>query len=238
MKKKYLYCSKKSMNTAINPQIDESWKALLNEEFGKEYFIKLKNFLVAEKDHYPIYPPGKFIFNAFDKTPVEKVKVVILGQDPYHGAGQAHGLCFSVQTGIKPPPSLVNIFKEIHDDLGLSVPNHGNLEKWTEQGVLLLNATLTVRANMARSHFNKGWEKFTDAAIQKISEAKENLVFLLWGKDAQAKEPLINGNKHLILKAAHPSPFSAYAGFFGCKHFSKTNNYLISKNIEPVDWCL
>jgi uracil-DNA glycosylase len=221
---------------AVNVLIEESWKQLLKSEFESEYFELLKNFLVNEKNKYTVYPPGKFIFNAFDKTPVNNVKVVILGQDPYHGEGQAHGLCFSVQHGIKPPPSLVNIYKELNADLGVSIPVHGCLEKWAEKGVLLLNATLTVRANTPRSHFNKGWEKFTDAAISQISKTKSNLVFFLWGNDAKLKEPLIDSSKHLILKAAHPSPFSAYNGFFGCKHFSKANNFLISKGIEPINW--
>lgn len=221
-----------------NVNIEESWKELLKDEFEAEYFSKLKEFLLEEKKKYKIYPPGRFIFNAFDKTPVNKVKVVILGQDPYHGEGQAHGLCFSVQDGVKPPPSLVNIYKELNSDLGLSAPNHGNLQKWAEQGVLLLNATLTVRANNPRSHFNKGWESFTDAAIRSLSNSREHLVFFLWGNDAKLKEPLIDASKHLILKAAHPSPFSAYNGFLGCKHFSKANNYLHQFGYEPVDWQL
>lgn len=222
----------------VSPVIEESWKELLNDEFNADYFSQLKEFLLEEKKHYIIYPPGKLIFNAYDKTPINDVKVVILGQDPYHGEGQAHGLCFSVQNGIKPPPSLINIFKELKDDLGLTIPNHGNLEKWAEQGVLLLNATLTVRANQAHSHFNKGWEHFTDSTIRKISDVKENLVFLLWGNDAKAKESLIDSSKHLILKAAHPSPFSASYGFFGCRHFSKTNEFLKSHGIAPINWQL
>ena len=221
---------------ADNVNIHESWKFLLKEEFNAPYFSALKEFLVEEKKHHIVYPPGKFIFNAFDTTPVENVKVVILGQDPYHGEGQAHGLCFSVQRGVKPPPSLVNIYKELEADLGISPPQHGCLENWAKQGVLLLNATLTVRANNPRSHFNKGWEKFTDVAIRKISEKQNNLVFLLWGNDAKLKESLIDSEKHLVLKAAHPSPFSAYNGFMGCRHFSKANNFLISKGISPVNW--
>jgi uracil-DNA glycosylase len=221
-----------------NINIDPSWKELLHEEFSAPYFTSLKEFLVSEKNTYKIYPPGQFIFNAFDKTPVDKVKVVILGQDPYHGAGQAHGLCFSVQPGIKPPPSLVNIFKEINSDLNIPIPKHGNLENWANQGVLLLNTTLTVREGQPRSHFNKGWEKLTDAAIRKISEKKSNLVFLLWGNDARQKEPMIDATKHLILKSVHPSPLSVYHGFYGCKHFSKTNNYLIQNGIEPINWQL
>jgi uracil-DNA glycosylase len=221
-----------------NVNIDESWKKLLNDEFSSPYFSSLKEFLVEEKKYHVVYPPGKFIFNAYDSTPVDKVKVVLLGQDPYHGEGQAHGLCFSVQYGIKPPPSLVNIFKELNTDLGIKIPNHGNLQKWANQGVLLLNATLTVRANQPRSHFSKGWEKFTDATIKKISDARNNLVFLLWGNDAKLKEPFIDASKHLILKAAHPSPFSANNGFLGCRHFSKANTYLGNHAIKPIDWSL
>jgi uracil-DNA glycosylase len=226
------------MNNAINPQINESWKELLKGEFEQEYFYNLRDFLVTEKETHTVYPSGKLIFNAFNKVPVNKVKAVILGQDPYHGTGQAHGLSFSVQQGIKLPPSLVNIFKELKQDLNIPIASHGCLEKWAEQGVLLLNATLTVRAGQPRSHFNKGWEKFTDAAIQAISKNRESLVFLLWGKDAQAKESLIDASKHLILKAAHPSPYSANNGFFGCRHFSKTNEYLRSKGIAEIDWKL
>ena len=211
----------------IEPNIEDSWKNLLRDEFNADYFSSLKTFLLQEKSKYKIYPPGSQIFAAFDKTPVDNVKVVIIGQDPYHGTGQAHGLCFSVPQGIKPPPSLVNIFKELESDLNIPRPNHGNLEKWTDQGVLLLNATLTVRASQAGSHQNKGWEIFTDQAIKKIAECNKDLIFLLWGRFAQAKENLINTNDHYILKAAHPSPFSAYNGFFGCKHFSQTNEILI-----------
>jgi len=222
----------------IKPNIESSWKELLKEEFEADYFASLKEFLIQEKSKYRVYPPGSLIFNAFDKTPVDKVKVVILGQDPYHGKGQAHGLCFSVQAGVKPPPSLVNIFKELNSDLNIPVPNHGNLEKWAEQGVLLLNATLTVRAAQAGSHQNKGWETFTNAAIQKLATHKKGLIFILWGRFAQAKAELINSTDHYILKAAHPSPFSAYNGFFGCKHFSKTNEILIAQNKTPIDWSL
>jgi len=206
------------------------------EEFESSYFITLKEFLVEEKKKYVVYPPGKLIFNAFDKTPFDKVKVVIIGQDPYHGTGQAHGLCFSVPYGVQLPPSLINIFKELHSDLGIPVPNHGNLESWTKQGVLLLNATLTVRKDNAGSHQGKGWERFTDSVIKKISDYKENVVFLLWGKYAQAKESLIDPSKNYILTAPHPSPFSANSGFFGCKHFSRTNELLIKKGIDPVHW--
>lgn len=222
----------------INPHIEEGWKKILWEEFQSSYFSELKNFLIQETGTRTIYPPGKLIFSAFQHTPFDNVKVVILGQDPYHGAGQAHGLCFSVPTNIKPPPSLVNIFKELHSDLGISIPSHGNLESWADQGVLLLNATLSVRAGEAGSHQKRGWETFTDTVIKKISEEKSDVVFLLWGRYAQAKEALVDSNKHLILKAAHPSPFSAYNGFFGCQHFSKTNSFLEQKGKEPVNWSL
>lgn len=220
----------------INPVIHPSWLNVLADQFEAPYFSELKKFLVAEKQSHTIYPPGKLIFNAFDKTPFDEVKVVILGQDPYHGPGQAHGLCFSVPVGVKPPPSLVNILKEINTDLGIPLPSHGNLESWARQGVLLLNATLTVRANIAGSHQGKGWEKFTDAAIRAISEKRENIVFLLWGNYAQAKASLIDASRHLILKTVHPSPLSAYGGFFGCKHFSKANEYLKSFGKEEIYW--
>lgn len=220
----------------VSPNIDESWKSALWTEFQSEYFAQLKDFLLIEKSNYRVYPPGPLIFNAFNRTPLDKVKVVILGQDPYHGDGQAHGLCFSVPPGVKPPPSLANIFKEIHTDTGLPVPSHGNLEAWAEQGVMLLNATLTVRASSAGSHQKKGWEKFTDRTIQTVSEQGKNVVFLLWGKYAQAKESLIDNRKHRVLKAAHPSPLSAYNGFFGCKHFSKSNDFLREKGVKEIDW--
>ncbi|MCC6684371.1 MAG: uracil-DNA glycosylase [Bacteroidia bacterium] len=220
-------------------KLDESWKRLLIQEFSKDYFVKLKQFLLNEKQNgQTIYPPGNKIFAAFDFTPFDKVKVVILGQDPYHGAGQANGLCFSVAPGIKQPPSLQNIFKELESDLGISPPVNGDLTQWASQGILLLNATLTVKANQAGSHQNQGWEVFTDKVIQLLSEQKEHLVFILWGKYAQGKEHLIDSSKHLIIKSAHPSPFSAYSGFFGSKPFSKTNSYLISKGISPVDFSL
>ena len=222
--------------TRINPNIHESWKALLIEEFNQPYFLSLKEFLVKEKKSHTVYPPGNHIFSAFDHTPWDKVKVVILGQDPYHGKGQAHGLCFSVSHGIQSPPSLVNIFKELHDDQGIPMPSHGNLEAWANQGVLLLNATLTVRANQAGSHQNKGWEKFTDSVIRRLSDQKEGLVFILWGRFAQAKESLVDSSRHHILKAAHPSPFSAHSGFFGCNHFSRTNTILEGHGKEPVNW--
>lgn len=222
----------------INPKIETSWKEKLSNEFTAPYFANLKEFLLEEKKNYTVYPPGDYIFNAFNKTPFHKIKIVILGQDPYHGPGQAHGLCFSVPFGVPKPPSLVNIFKELHSDTGTPFPNHGNLEPWADQGVYLLNATLTVRANQAGSHQGKGWEKFTDSVISIISKERENIVFMLWGKFAQAKAGLINHEKHLILKAAHPSPLSAFNGFFGCRHFSLANNYLLSKEKEPVDWCI
>jgi len=222
----------------IDPDLHPSWKRILSDEFNMDYFSKLKSFLVEEKKKFKVFPPGKNIFEAFNRTPFEDVKVVLLGQDPYHGPGQAHGLCFSVPLGIAPPPSLLNIFKEIEDDLDIPAPNHGDLEKWAEQGVFLLNATLTVRANQAGSHQGRGWENFTNAVIRKISDLRENIVFLLWGRYAQNKEELIGKQKHLILKAAHPSPFSASNGFFGCRHFSKTNTFLASRNITPVNWAL
>jgi uracil-DNA glycosylase len=221
---------------SVNPAIEESWKQRLADEFSASYFAQLKAFLVEEKRRHKVYPPGSQIFNAFNFTPFEKVKVVILGQDPYHGPGQAHGLCFSVPDGIRQPPSLQNIFKEINQDLGIPVPANGNLEKWAKQGVLLLNATLTVRARQAGSHQNKGWEEFTDSAIRKLSEEREHLVFLLWGNYAIAKQELIDESKHLILKSPHPSPFSANRGFFGNMHFSKTNHYLRENGIGEIDW--
>lgn len=224
---------------AKNINLEESWLQVLQPEFAKPYFAGLKNFLLDEKSKYAVFPPGSQVFAALNLTPFNSVKVVILGQDPYHGAGQAHGLCFSVPKGIKPPPSLVNIFKEIQEDMGVKMPvNNGFLENWAKQGVLLLNATLTVRANMAGSHQNRGWETFTDKIISELSARRQNLVFLLWGRYAQNKEALVDGSRHLILKAAHPSPFSAYNGFFGCKHFSKANQYLQEHNMEPIDWAI
>lgn len=220
----------------IEPKITHEWKELLFEAFHTPSFVNLKNFLVEEKKSYRIYPPSALIFNAFELTPVSKVKVVILGQDPYHGDGQAHGLCFSVPKGVKIPPSLVNIYKEINRDLSLPIPDHGNLEKWAQQGVLLLNATLTVRANEAGSHQKRGWEEFTDAVIKAISAQCDGVVFLLWGNYAQAKEVLVDKSKHLVLKSVHPSPLSAHRGFIGCGHFSATNNYLSSLGKEPIDW--
>ncbi len=220
----------------MDVKIETSWKNILQSEFDEQYFKDLTTFVRSEYQTHKVFPPAKMIFNAFDQCPFDKVKVVILGQDPYHDDGQAHGLCFSVNDGVQFPPSLQNIFKEIHDDLGVQIPQTGNLERWAKQGVLLLNATLTVKAHLAGSHQNRGWERFTDAVIRKIAEERENVVFLLWGSYAQKKGAFINPEKHLILKAVHPSPLSAYRGFFGCKHFSKTNEYLISKGLEPINW--
>lgn len=222
----------------VTPRIEASWLEVLEEEFRKDYFLQLKEFLLEERKVYTVYPPGSRIFAAFNSTPFHSVKVVILGQDPYHGPGQAHGLCFSVPDGVRKPPSLVNIFKELQDDLGIQEPLNGNLEKWAAQGVLLLNATLTVRSNQAGSHQNKGWELFTDRVISIISEKKSGIVFLLWGNYAQAKVSLIDETKHLVLRAAHPSPFSVYRGFYGCRHFSATNNFLSKSGMTPVDWSL
>ncbi len=222
----------------IDPDIEHSWKDVLLEEFNKPYFHELKDFLLGEKKKHVVYPPGKLIFNAFKMTPFDKVSVVILGQDPYHGPGQAHGLCFSVPDGIAQPPSLQNILKEIHADLGIGIPRTGNLEPWARQGVLLLNATLTVRSNLAGSHQKKGWETFTDAVIRVLSERKDGLVFLLWGNYAGAKEVLIDSSRHHLLKAPHPSPLSASRGFFGCRHFSKTNELLRAQGKQEIVWDL
>jgi len=226
------------MSERISPQIDPTWKEVLAQEFESDYFHRLKSFLVDEKAKHTIFPPGKMIFNAFDLTPFHAVKVVLLGQDPYHNTGQAHGLCFSVPDGIPHPKSLINIFKELQADLGIAVPKSGNLEKWAKQGVLLLNATLTVRAHEAGSHQGQGWETFTDAVIKTLSEKRNGLVFLLWGNYAQAKSALIDTSKHVVLKTVHPSPLSASRGFFGCKHFSKTNEILREKGGEEIDWRL
>jgi len=220
-------------------KIEASWKEVLKECFSKPFFRQLSEHLKTEKAQgKTIYPPGARIFNAFDKTPFDRVKAVILGQDPYHGPGQAMGLSFSVPKGVPPPPSLVNIFKELHEDTGVPIPRHGDLTKWAEEGVLLLNASLTVRAGEPMSHSRIGWHLFTDAVISTISREKENVVFLLWGKFAQDKIALIDTKKHHVLKAAHPSPLAAKNGFFGCRHFSKTNQYLMKKGLDPVDWAL
>lgn len=220
----------------MNIKIEPSWKEALKTEFEKPYFKELRDFVRGEYLVAKVFPPPKFIFNAFALCPFDKVKVVILGQDPYHGDGQAHGLCFSVPEREAVPPSLQNIYKEIVSDIGGVMPKHGNLEHWTKQGVLLLNTTLTVRAHTAGSHQGKGWETFTDAAIKILSDKKEHLVFLLWGNYARKKSELIDWEKHLVLESAHPSPFSASNGFFGCKHFSQTNAYLKNHGAETIQW--
>ncbi len=219
--------------------LEASWKKYLAEEFNKDYMLKLKSFLVSEiKYHSPIYPAPKNFFQALNLTPFDRVKAVILGQDPYHEPNQAHGLSFSVPEGVKIPPSLVNIYKELQSDLGCPIHSNGYLKKWADEGVLLLNSVLSVRHSQAGSHSKKGWETFTDRVIQCISENKTHVVFLLWGRYAISKASLIDQSKHLVLTAPHPSPLSAYSGFFGCRHFSKTNNYLISHGIKPIDWSL
>ncbi len=220
----------------MDVKIEQSWKTRLQNEFEKEYFINLTNFVKNEYNSYTVYPPGRLIFNAFNKCPFENVRVVILGQDPYHGPGQAHGLCFSVKDGIAFPPSLINIFKEIRNDLDISLPDSGNLERWAEQGVLLINATLTVRAGQAGSHQKKGWELFTDEVVRLVAKEKNNVVFILWGAYAQKKGETIDRTKHLVLESPHPSPLSASRGFFGNKHFSKANVYLEEHGMEPVEW--
>jgi uracil-DNA glycosylase len=223
----------------MDVKIEPGWKEVLKAEFTKPYFQNAVTFIKVEKAQGKvIYPPGPLIFNAFDKTPFNQVKVVLLGQDPYHGPGQAHGLSFSVPPGINPPPSLVNIFKELQNDVGMAMPKTGDLTRWAQQGVMLLNAVLTVRANEPASHSKVGWVEFTSSVIRKISDEKEGIVFLLWGRFAQEKQVLIDETKHLVLKAAHPSPFSADKGFFGCRHFSKTNNYIIKQGKDPIDWSL
>ena len=216
--------------------ITGQWKEALQEEYSKEYYRKLFTFIKDAYSKSVVYPPSGDIFNAFHLTPMEKVKVVILGQDPYHNDGQAHGLCFSVKKGVETPPSLVNIYKELEDDMGCYIPNNGNLEKWAKQGVLLLNTVLTVRAHQANSHRGIGWEQFTDAAIRILDQEDRPIVFLLWGRPAQMKASMLHNPKHLILEAPHPSPLSAYRGFFGCKHFSKANEFLKANGVEPVDW--
>ncbi len=219
----------------MDVKLEPSWKARLEQEFSQPYFLDLAAFVKGEYLTKTVYPPPKLMFNAFNSTPFDKVKVVIIGQDPYHGPGQAHGLCFSVPEGVRTPPSLQNIYKELQSDLGLPIPSHGNLQHWADQGVLLLNATLTVQANTAGSHQNKGWERFTDAAIKALSDQREGLVFLLWGAYAQKKGAVIDSKKHLVLSSAHPSPFSATL-FFGNKHFSKTNAYLEAHGQTPIRW--
>ncbi|HEX3019947.1 MAG TPA: uracil-DNA glycosylase [Chitinispirillaceae bacterium] len=226
------------MVSYLYPEINSEWRSILAKEFEKPYYSQIFKQIAHEELSWPVYPPKNLIFNAFNKTSFSKVSVVIIGQDPYHGPGQAHGLCFSVPEGIRKPPSLVNIFKEIHADLGLAVPTHGNLEKWTAQGVFLLNATLTVRENKAGSHQKFGWETFTNQVIQLLSEKKSGLIFLLWGNFAQAKSVFIDQSRHHILTAAHPSPFSAHNGFFGCRHFSKTNDLLVKMGKKAIDWSI
>jgi uracil-DNA glycosylase len=221
----------------MDVKIEASWKEVLHKEFTKPYFEQIAAFLKIEKTQCKtIYPPGSLIFNAFDKTPFNKVKVVLLGQDPYHGPGQAHGLCFSVQDGVPSPPSLQNMYKELNSDIGMPIPKTGNLTKWATQGVFLLNASLTVRAGEPMSHSKIGWAEFTDAVIKTISLEKKGVVFLLWGRFAQDKQVLIDETRHYVLKAAHPSPLSANNGFFGCKHFSKTNAILRQQSLEAIDW--
>jgi len=220
----------------MDVKIDSSWKSRLANEFHAPYFEQLTNFVRDAYTHHQIFPPAKLIFNAFDLCPFDKVKVVIIGQDPYHGLGQAHGLSFSVNEGIALPPSLKNIYQEIRSDLGIQPLSHGNLERWAKQGVLLLNATLTVQADLAGSHQKKGWETFTDSAIKAVAEEKEHVVFLLWGNYAQQKAQYIDRTKHLVLTAVHPSPLSAHRGFFGCKHFSQANQYLKEHGLEPINW--
>ena len=220
-------------------QIEPGWKKVLNPEFTKPYFLQIVHFLKTEKNlGKVIYPPGSQIFRAFEMSSFEKTKLVILGQDPYHGPGQANGLSFSVSDGIRPPPSLQNIYKELHTDIGMAIPQTGNLSPWAGQGVLLLNAYLTVLANSPASHSQAGWGEFTDMVIQKLSDLKNNLVFLLWGKFAHEKQSLIDETRHLVLKAAHPSPFSVEKGFYGCRHFSKANQYLMKHGMDPIDWKL
>ncbi len=222
----------------INPKLPDDWLKILDDEFQKEYFFNLKSFLIEEKKNYTIFPKSKDIFNAFNTTPFEKIKVVILGQDPYHGLNQAHGLSFSVQGDTKTPPSLQNIYKELQDDLACPIPDSGNLAAWAKQGVFLLNAVLSVRAHEANSHRGQGWEEFTDAVIKKINDESFNVVFILWGRPAQMKKTLIDDTKHLIIESPHPSPLSSYRGFFGSKPFSRANTYLKAHNKETIDWCL
>ena len=220
----------------MNVRINEAWKKLLQPEFEKPYFTNLVEFVRSEYANHTVYPSGANIFRALDKCSPDDVKVVIIGQDPYHGEGQANGLCFSVNEGVMFPPSLRNIFKEIESDLGIKVPTSGNLDRWAEQGVLLLNSTLTVRAHAAASHTGHGWEQFTDAVVAKLSEFKSGVVYMLWGNYAQKKGAVVDSSRNLVLKAAHPSPLSAYNGFFGCRHFSQANNYLLSVGKSPIKW--
>lgn len=223
-------------NAVILPDIGSGWLQQLATQFEAPYFRELKAFLLAEREQHSVFPKGSDIFHTFRRTPFEKVRVVIIGQDPYHGPGQAHGLSFSVPPGVRPPPSLQNIFTELKRDLGVQEPTHGDLGRWADQGVLLLNATLTVRAEQAGSHQGKGWERFTDAAISALSRERTGLIFLLWGRFAQAKEHLINTDRHYILKAPHPSPLSAHRGFIGCGHFGQVNELLVAQGQPPIDW--
>lgn len=233
----YLIVIANELKMGIN--MEAGWKAVMEPQFSRDYMKNLREFLVAEQQSQTIYPPNAAIFKAFDQTPFDQVKVVILGQDPYHDVGQAHGLCFSVPEGIATPPSLRNIFKELQSDIpGFTLPAHGNLTKWAQQGVLLLNATLTVRAHQAGSHQNRGWEQFTDEAIRQLSQRRKGLIFLLWGRFAKNKAALIDSARHHVLTAAHPSPLSAYQGFLGCGHFSKTNLLLQNQGLQPIDWQL
>lgn len=220
----------------MDVKIEASWKEKLRDEFEKEYFVTLTDFVRKEYTSTRVFPPANLIFNAFNLCPFDRVKVVIIGQDPYHNAGQAHGLCFSVTAGTEFPPSLINIFKELNRDIGVPVPPSGNLERWASQGVLLLNAILTVRAHRALSHEKRGWERFTDAAISALNRDRENLVFMLWGNYAQNKGASIDNTRHLILRTVHPSPLSASRGFFGCSHFSRCNQWLTTRGLEPVEW--
>ena len=219
-------------------EIDSQWQEALKEEFQKDYYLELMAKVSEAYENNQVFPPANEVFNALNLTPLSQVKAVIIGQDPYHDVGQAHGLCFSVKPGVKVPPSLVNIYKELHDDLGCNIPEDGYLVKWATQGVLMLNTVLTVNAHEPNSHKGYGWEKFTDAIISKVNEEDRPIVFLLWGAPAQKKKKLLNNPKHLILEAPHPSPLSVYRGFWGCKHFSKTNDFLVNNGIEPIDWQL
>lgn len=231
--------AKPDIHSVKQVAIDDSWNRVLGDEFSKPYFAGIKRFILDEKEKgNRVFPPGSLIFNAFNSTPFNKLKVVILGQDPYHGSGQAHGLSFSVPEGVALPPSLVNIFKEIKQELGFNIPRSGNLEPWATQGVFLLNAILTVNARQAASHRDAGWQIFTDKVIKTISELKQNVVFLLWGKFAAQKTELIDQSRHLILTAPHPSPFSAHSGFFGCDHFRQANDYLVNQGLKPINWSI
>ncbi len=222
----------------LKPQLPPAWLDVVGDEFQKPYMFQLKEFLLGEKARYDVFPPGKDMFNAFWYTPFDQVRVVLLGQDPYHGPGQAHGLCLSVRRGVAPPPSLQNMFKELHDDLGVPVPRHGELTHWAKQGVLMLNTVLSVRARQANSHRGQGWETFTDRVIQVLAQQREGLVFVLWGSAAGRKAQMIDGRRHLILRAPHPSPLSAHRGFLGCRHFSRIQAYLAERDPPPIDWAL